>query len=857
MGLVETLSSARREFFNAFQNAAATLVPRTVEALFSKVNSENSPIEQADIVRAQLLLQEHRHEIELQLTKHMQQLLDRSMETTYQNFRPNLSALSISADNLSLLDSSAFESSLRFNDVTQLFRNAAEQELIDLNIRIAVLFGQDDIRERENPFRPYLITRCIFLAVESLRLPQEMFSILAMQLGETLTTDIPGIYQQTNAELEKLGVHAHLSLKINKSAETLHPRNNGDVGRQQSFVASPDSGNAFPTLNQANFTADTDFRSQIPALPANPSINIDQLFQTLRGREKTAFSAYSPAVAVKDNSPPPAWLASTSDLPELLRATFGQSRGFQRGRDFDFASRQAHIEPPLPGADIAQSAIRGLLEHFGHLSASEQMNVSSSELDELLSERDLIRTLGYLHLSMKPDLSIVNERGEVRNLIREQREALSALARSADELMIIDVLAMLFEAILFDDLLSKELREQLGRLQFLLLQLALSDRTFLSNQQQFARLLLNRVASVLLGTQHLPVSHRKIEEEISRVFKTLSRHDCHVPELFERIYNRFDTFISTELRTQDKSVRRTVKSIEEAQIRYLRSEQTSSLLMDGIARLSVPSHFANFLVTEWVRAINIAERTNPPLAVRLRSLVPDIIWSAQPKNSQEEQSQLSAMLPNMLTDLKLGIAMLDWTQFKQNALLNWLNESHRRVLLPSQESSTSLTLMQTRELFLSFLQQPAVALSDAIEKNKYHEVVKHLHDVLAELNLKVLFIEASNTRADQESEETFPALTALEESKSLEMQPRLYSGAPIEIAIDKLLKRGCIAWINPNMSNLILSLNQQAEPVIISYENFSHYSASGALTFVESAPLIGRAVQAVIKSAEMLEKQVS
>jgi hypothetical protein len=175
MALVEILSGARREFFNAFQNAAATLVPRTVEALFSKVNSENSPIEQADIVRAQLLLQEHRHEIELQLTKNMQQLLDRSMETTYQNFRPNLSALSISADNLSLLDSSAFESSLRFNEVTQLFRNVAEQELIDLNIRIAVLFGQDDIRERENPFRPYLITRCIFLAVESLRSLRKCF----------------------------------------------------------------------------------------------------------------------------------------------------------------------------------------------------------------------------------------------------------------------------------------------------------------------------------------------------------------------------------------------------------------------------------------------------------------------------------------------------------------------------------------------------------------------------------------------------------------------------------------------------------------------------------------------------------
>ncbi|WP_423709512.1 DUF1631 family protein [Undibacterium sp. WLX3042] len=857
MGLVDTLSSARREFFNAFQNAAATLVPRTVETLFSKVNSENSPIEQADIVRAQLLLQEHRHEIELQLTKQMQQLLDRSMETTYQNFRPNLSALAISADNLSLLDSSAFESSLRFNDVTQLFRNAAEQELVDLNIRIAVLFAQDDIRERENPFRPYLITRCIFLAVESLHLPQEMFSVLSTQMGETLTADIPDIYHQTNAELERLGVHAHLSLKINKSAETLHPRGASGAGRQQNFVVNPDGGNAFPALNQADFVADAVFRSAVPAQPVNSPINIEQLFQALRGVERTTFSAYQPAVAVKDDLPPPVWLANTSDLPALLRTTFGQSGEAQRGRDFDLASQQVNTEFPLPGSDIAQFAIRDLLERFSHLPAPEQMNTAPAELDELLSERDLIRTLGYLHLSMKPDLNIVNERGEVRNLIREQREALSALARSADELMIIDVLAMLFETILFDDLLSKALREQLGRLQFLLLQLALSDRTFLSNPLQSARLLLNRMASVLLGTQHLPASQHKIEEEISRVFKTLSRHDCHVPELFQRIYNRFDTFISTELRTQDKSFRRTVKSIEEAQIRYLRSEQTSSLLMEGMTKLNVPQHFANFLATEWVRAINIAERTDPSLVDRMRTLVPDILWSIQAKNSQDEQSQLTAMLPGMLADLKLGIAMLDWTQFKQNALLNWLHENHRRVLLATQEFSTSETLAQMRELFANFIRQPPVILSDVIERNRYHQVEKHLREVLAELHLKVIFIEDNDTRADLEDEDSLPAMTALEQSKSSEVQSRLCSGVPIEIAIDQSIKRGCIVWVNPNMSNLVLSLNQQAEPVIISYDSFVHYSGNGALTFVESAPLIDRAVQAVIKSAEILDMQVS
>jgi hypothetical protein len=155
------------------------------------------------------------------------------------------------------------------------------------------------------------------------------------------------------------------------------------------------------------------------------------------------------------------------------------------------------------------------------------------------------------------------------------------------------------------------------------------------------------------------------------------------------------------------------------------------------------------------------------------------------------------------------------------------------------------------------LEQPAVVLSDSIEKNKYHEVEKYLHEVLAELQLNVVFIEASNTQVPLKNEDVLSVVTTQGESKSSEILQRLYSGAPIELAIDNLIKRGCIAWVNPNMSNLLLSLNQQAEPVIISYESFSHYSGNGALAFVENAPLIDRAVQAVLKSAEIIEKQAS
>ena len=60
----------------------------------------------------------------------------------------------------------------------------------------------------------------------------------------------------------------------------------------------------------------------------------------------------------------------------------------------------------------------------------------------------------------------------LRNLILN-KDALNELASNVDEQMTIDIVAMLFEFILRDTQVPAEIRAQLGRLQFLVLKVAL------------------------------------------------------------------------------------------------------------------------------------------------------------------------------------------------------------------------------------------------------------------------------------------------------------------------------------------------------------------------------------------------
>jgi len=853
----ELLKSARTEFLNSFQSAIQFIVSPAIEALFVKANASQSPLEKAEIFHARVILQEHRQELTRQLILNMIELLDRSIETTYQAFRPTSSALSLSLDNIGLLDSSTFENSLRFNNIIQLFRDCAEQELIDLNIRLSVLFNENDIRERENPFRPYLLARCISASVETLKLSPELTAILVTQIGETISNYVKAMYQRANAELAKHGVNVHLSLKINKVPPTPPPRSTlstlfDDAQSHHLGVSRPEKRIASVT-SPSYATASGGF----PQLITKPAINIHQLFLAVRGR--AGFSkATADQIGLGDHeSEPLCWLEGGAGLGDVLRMAFGAEEDLS----WETKSRWHPLSPATLATNnvikqnvaVSRQLIQRLqLAHESSARPSE--GVGRQQETFSFAGLDFPSIVGQMHKLLTPRYrDMLNEQGEVKNLLYQEREVLLQFARSNEERMKIDVVALVFESILFDSLLSLELRIQIGRVQFLFLQLALIEADFLRSVQHPARLLLNRIAVVSLGVQHIESQKIQFDLEIERIFKTLAKHDCSIPGLFQRIINRFDIFVLRELRIQDKVIRRTVKSVEEAQIRYSQFEQTASTLRAALLPFGLPPQFLAFLETEWVRAINLADRKEPELASDLRAFVPDVVWSIRPKISREDKLQFSELMPPMMDSLRRGMEIMELNQFKQHALFNWLSDAHHRAQNPQLGTVADFSLQKVRALFDDFMRQPALVISDIATEDKFEEMRKYLVDILQELGLNVMMLTSDEFHSQgiqSGATRLSPPIKTIDVDA---MRAQLVAGAAIEMNLDDKFWRGCIHWINVGADSMVLSFKSHAAPAVISIDNFCANLSRGTARLVENASLFDRAIAVVLKSVDALD----
>ena len=79
------------------------------------------------------------------------------------------------------------------------------------------------------------------------------------------------------------------------------------------------------------------------------------------------------------------------------------------------------------------------------------------------------------------------------------------------------------------------------------------------------------------------------------------------------------------------------------------------------------------------------------------------------------------------------------------------------------------------------------------------------------------------------------------------------SGVIVEINLYGQSTRGRLNWISPNSSNLILTMNGQPAPSIVSVRMFRRMLKNERARFVEVAPLFERAVQSLLESADQLD----
>ncbi|WP_177187710.1 DUF1631 family protein [Formivibrio citricus] len=230
------LNACKVDFLRGYASALeAVLSGEQVRILLQSIQMQ-SPAWQEGVARdaGKVLAQEALASIE--------KLLSRSLQTAYDSFRPSFSMPS-TLDSLSLVEHSSVEENLRIDEITARLTNAAEDEIRDLNARIAKLFEQEEIRPRENPFRPYLISRSLVTATGALGVEEDRTQVLAARIVDALTEVVWTIYRPVNSLLESSGIDANIELRI----KHLH---SPGLERKADGAASPLTGAAAPAASE-------------------------------------------------------------------------------------------------------------------------------------------------------------------------------------------------------------------------------------------------------------------------------------------------------------------------------------------------------------------------------------------------------------------------------------------------------------------------------------------------------------------------------------------------------------------------------------------------------------------------------
>ncbi|MFC6521902.1 DUF1631 family protein [Undibacterium arcticum] len=846
----------RAEFLRGFLAVVDIMLPRSALQLFAKADASFSSAAQRQFLDARGIVLNRGAELTREMAQALEHLLNRSFQTAFSTFRPSFSA-AYRGNSLALLDSAAFEDELRIDGITKRFRNEAEEPLRDLNIRIALLFEQDNIKERENPFRPYLLSRCIATAVESLHLTPGMTAILIAQLGSELESGVAELYERLNEHLARHGIAANLQLKIKKSPEQPVSPTAGGAGPAQLAALG---GGAHGTGDRALGHADGASMAADP-----PARMVDQLLHLVRGVKpaNSAPEAGQPRDQIEvrpvaSNAGKGGWLAGAQLVGATLRKFFDEGAASMPVGMPDHPGRP--YTPYAPYVPYASAAAHDPAAAFARVGTSAGSSAGPAACGPASPIQNFLRA------GTPPDAVLLNDDGEPRNLIAEQRATLNDMARNVNEQMTIDVVAMLFEFILRDQQVPAEVRAQLGRLQFLVLKIALQQPTLLTQKGHPARMMINRIGSISIGLKQVDPSGVRVTAEICRIVDALLADESESPQLFSKLLDEFDAFIAQELSASDHQVERAVQAMETTESRTLRFARTSARMAESLAGLTIDPYLHDFLTSTWVHAIERAGRTDDARAQRYQLLIPDLLWSIVPKNTEQDRAQLLALLPITLSDLREGMTLAGLELPQRQDFIDWLVDVHTHALRATTASAPSLSAIH--EHFSRFIDDPERDVPAAVTPTKMAADREFLDEAIRELELDLLLVDqmfdAGHEQHDSAEQGAgsagSPGIAGLDtdiDAADLDAEESvlagLRSGVAIEFNLDGHWSRGRLNWISRNASNLVLSVDEHGAPSIISVRTFRRLLKNDRARFIEAAPLFERAVQSLLQTADQMD----
>lgn len=277
---------------------------------------------------------------------------------------------------------------------------------------------------------------------------------------------------------------------------------------------------------------------------------------------------------------------------------------------------------------------------------------------------------------------------KISEALKQQTREIKKAASTDAEKATIEIVALMFQAILAEDRIPSGIRVWFARLQMPVLRLALAEPEFFESLQHPARKLIDRMGSVVLGFEG-DVSGQELETEIKRIVQVIEQYPETGRRVFQLVFDEFQKFLAKFLTNKDAtqkiiSVAQRVEEKETAAIQY------TIELRKMLGEVPLHDEIRTFLFKVWAEVLAVASIKNGPQdphTLNLKQAAVDLIWTASAMPSRQERAKVIEDLPGLLKRLRGGMDLLGLNTQKQDQQIRLISDVLAAAFMTKTQAS--------------------------------------------------------------------------------------------------------------------------------------------------------------------------
>jgi Protein of unknown function (DUF1631) len=248
----------------------------------------------------------------------------------------------------------------------------------------------------------------------------------------------------------------------------------------------------------------------------------------------------------------------------------------------------------------------------------------------------------------------------VAGQLREQTSELKKKAETKSEKATIEIVALMFQAILQEERIPPAIRVWFARLQMPVLRVALAEPDFFGTLNHPARQLIDRMGSCVMGFDASGIRGGALELEVKRIVQVIEQYPETGRRVYQLVYEEFQKFLAKFL-TEKSSTQKVVGVAQQVEQRETLTIQYTIEMRNMLKDMPVREEIRTFLFKVWAEVLAMAAVRNGPQhadTLDLKKSSTDLVWAASAKPNRSDRARVIQDLPKLLQRLRSGMTLL-------------------------------------------------------------------------------------------------------------------------------------------------------------------------------------------------------